>query len=231
MPARTSTDRRRDLRPRLTDNASLAKPARRPPPGLRHNEPTQRPGRLSQGADRVPLGDAGGRRRACLDRRTSRRRRLQGGAADLLGAGDAGRARTCSRPSAAARRIWSLPATPTSCRPATRRAGRTRRSPAEVADGLMYGRGAVDMKGGIACVHGRGARPRRRSGHSGRHAVAADHRRRGRATRQRHGQGLDWAREQGHTFDAAHRRRADLRAKLGDMIKIGRRGRLSARSR
>ncbi len=44
------------------------------------------------------------------------------------------------------------PAIPTSCRPATKRPGRIRRSPATIADGMLYGRGAVDMKGGIACA-------------------------------------------------------------------------------
>ena len=46
------------------------------------------------------------------------------------------------------RRISALPAISTWCRRAT--AGRATRSCPEIRGGLLYGRGAVDMKGGIA---------------------------------------------------------------------------------
>ena len=46
---------------------------------------------------------------------------------------------------------WCLPDTPTWCRRATRRPGAIRRSPARSRTASCYGRGAVDMKGGIAC--------------------------------------------------------------------------------
>ena len=48
-----------------------------------------------------------------------------------------------------------------SCRPAIRRPGRPTRGAAEVRDGALYGRGACDMKGGVA------ADPRPPSGRSG----------------------------------------------------------------
>ena len=44
------------------------------------------------------------------------------------------------------------PAIPTWCRRATRRPGRIRRLPARSRRRQLYGRGAVDMKGGIACA-------------------------------------------------------------------------------
>ena len=49
------------------------------------------------------------------------------------------------------RRTSPLPGIPTWCRPATRRHGRHGAFSGEVKDGFLYGRGAVDMKGGIAC--------------------------------------------------------------------------------
>ena len=60
-----------------------------------------------------------------------------------------GRRRICSHGSAAARRISASPATPTSCRRATRRWSADPFG-AEVCDGVLIGRGACDMKGAIA---------------------------------------------------------------------------------
>ena len=53
--------------------------------------------------------------------------------------------------SATLRRTSPLPAIPTWCRPATRAAWSHGAFSGEVKDGFLYGRGAVDMKGGIAC--------------------------------------------------------------------------------
>ena len=44
-----------------------------------------------------------------------------------------------------------MPDIPTWCRPATKPHGRYGAFSGEVKDGFLYGRGAVDMKGGIAC--------------------------------------------------------------------------------
>ena len=63
------------------------------------------------------------------------------------------------------------------------------RSPARSKDGLLYGRGAVDMKGGIACsvaavldyLAAHGGKPKGLD-------LVPDHRRRGRHRRQRHRQ-------------------------------------------
>ena len=57
---------------------------------------------------------------------------------------------------------------------------------AAVKDGEMYGRGAVDMKGGIACFVAAVARHIAAKGSIPRFAVPADHRRRGRPGDQRH---------------------------------------------
>jgi Acetylornithine deacetylase/Succinyl-diaminopimelate desuccinylase and related deacylases len=82
-----------------------------------------------------------------------------------------------------------LPDIPTWCRPATKPHGRSARSPARCKDGFLYGRGAVDMKGGIACsvaaVLQYLADNRRQAK---RLDLVPDHRRRGRHFRQRHHQ-------------------------------------------
>ncbi|MFC6486671.1 succinyl-diaminopimelate desuccinylase [Nitratireductor sp. GCM10026969] len=100
---------------------------------------------------------------------------------------------------------------------------------AEVADGAMFGRGAVDMKGGIACfvaalgryvdAHGapRGSVSFLVTGDEEGPAVNGTVKL------------LEWARERGETWDAALVGEPTNREMLGDMIKIGRRGSLSGR--
>ncbi len=98
---------------------------------------------------------------------------------------------------------------------------------AAVHNGQMYGRGAVDMKGGIACFVAALAR------------VIAEHGRpRGSVslliTGDEEGPAvngttklLDWAAARGETWDAAIVGEPTNPQSLGDMIKIGRRGSLS----
>ena len=73
----------------------------------------------------------------------------------LAGRGDAahGRCRSSSGgPVARADAGSSCPATSMSCRPAIRRPGRPTRGAREVRDDALYGRGACDMKGGVAAI-------------------------------------------------------------------------------
>ena len=62
------------------------------------------------------------------------------------------RSRTSTPASAAPARTSFSPATPTWCRRARTRTGPIRRSPARSSDDTLYGRGAVDMKGAVACA-------------------------------------------------------------------------------
>ena len=98
---------------------------------------------------------------------------------------------------------------------------------AEIAGGMMYGRGAVDMKGGIACFVAAVAR------HVAKHGTP-----KGSIslliTGDEEGPSingtvklLDWAASRGETWDAALVGEPTNPDKLGDMIKIGRRGSLS----
>ncbi len=103
---------------------------------------------------------------------------------------------------------------------------------AEIADGILYGRGAVDMKGGIAaCV-----------------AAVLDHLAQNGGQPQGHNNGsisflitgdeesvavngtiklLDWAHKHGEKFDHCILAEPSNREVLGDTIKIGRRGSLN----
>ncbi len=98
----------------------------------------------------------------------------------------------------------------------------------EVAEGALYGRGAVDMKGGIACFLAAalaflGERPLEAGTLS--FAITGDEE--GPAingTKKL----IDWALAAGHRFDAAIVGEPTSRQRLGDTIKIGRRGSLSA---
>ena len=97
----------------------------------------------------------------------------------------------------------------------------------ETAGGTMFGRGAVDMKGGIACFMAAALA-----------RLAEEGRPRGTLslliTGDEEGPAVNgtvktlaWALERGHRFDAALVGEPTSRAKLGDTIKIGRRGSLS----
>ena len=99
---------------------------------------------------------------------------------------------------------------------------------AEIREGEMYGRGAVDMKGGIACFVAAVARHIETNGRPRGLGLAADHRRRGGAVDQRHRQAARTGRpSKGERWDAALVGEPTNPERLGDMIKIGRRGSLS----
>src|SRR5690349_46193 len=95
---------------------------------------------------------------------------------------------------------------------------------AEIADDVMYGRGAVDMKSGIAAFVAAAAQPPAK----GRISIAI--------TNDEEHEGIngtaklmEWAAAQGHRFDFAIVGEPSSSARVGDSIKIGRRGSLSGR--
>ena len=95
---------------------------------------------------------------------------------------------------------------------------------AEIVDGVLYGRGAVDMKSGIAAfVAALAEAPA-----NGRISLAI--------TNDEEADGingtakiLDWAKTAGHRFDFAIVGEPSATAKVGDSIKIGRRGSLNGK--
>ncbi|MFB2549848.1 succinyl-diaminopimelate desuccinylase [Ensifer soli] len=100
---------------------------------------------------------------------------------------------------------------------------------ATIADGQMYGRGAVDMKGGIACFAAAVARHVERHGPppgSISFLITGDEE--GPAVNGTV-KLLEWAAEKGERWDAALVGEPTNPAALGDMIKTGRRGSLSGR--
>ncbi len=100
---------------------------------------------------------------------------------------------------------------------------------AEIADGVMYGRGAVDMKGGIACFVAALARHVEKNGPlKGRASLLITGDEEGPAINGTV-KLLEWARERGESWDAAIVGEPTNPEKLGDMIKIGRRGSMSGR--
>ncbi|MFL5149991.1 MAG: succinyl-diaminopimelate desuccinylase [Microvirga sp.] len=100
----------------------------------------------------------------------------------------------------------------------------------EIADGVLYGRGAVDMKGGIACklaaaldyLAAHGGKPKG----SLSFLITGDEE--GIAVNGTV-KLLQWAAERGERFDHAILGEPTNPTKLGDMIKIGRRGSLTGR--
>jgi succinyl-diaminopimelate desuccinylase len=100
---------------------------------------------------------------------------------------------------------------------------------AEIADGMMFGRGAVDMKGGIACFVAAVARHIEKHGPP-RGSISF------LITGDEEGPSingteklLQWAAEKGETWDACLVGEPTNPDVLGDMIKIGRRGSLSGK--
>lgn len=100
---------------------------------------------------------------------------------------------------------------------------------AAIEDGIMYGRGAVDMKGGIACFIAAVARHIEKHGHlkgSVSFLITGDEE--GPAINGTV-KLLEWAKERGESWDASIVGEPTNPTKLGEMIKIGRRGSLSGK--
>jgi succinyl-diaminopimelate desuccinylase len=98
---------------------------------------------------------------------------------------------------------------------------------ADIADGQVYGRGAVDMKGGVACFIAAIARQIEKHGlptGSVSFLITGDEE--GPAVNGS-AKLLEWAKQRGETWDACVLGEPTNPEALGDMIKIGRRGSLS----
>jgi succinyl-diaminopimelate desuccinylase len=97
----------------------------------------------------------------------------------------------------------------------------------EIVDGVLYGRGAVDMKGGIAAMIAAALRfAEANPGFPGSIAVLITGDEEGPAINGTV-KLLDWAKARGERFDACILGEPTNPERLGDMIKIGRRGSLS----
>ena len=100
---------------------------------------------------------------------------------------------------------------------------------AEVADGQLWGRGAVDMKGGLAaCMAAAIAHVRQHGAPKGSIAFLVTGDEEGPAVNGTV-KLLDWAKARGERFDHCILGEPTNPDALGDMIKIGRRGSLTAR--
>jgi succinyl-diaminopimelate desuccinylase len=98
---------------------------------------------------------------------------------------------------------------------------------AEIADGLLFGRGAVDMKGGIACFVAAIARYIKKHGPpAGSVSLLITGDEEGPAINGTV-KLLQWAKDRGEHWDAAVVGEPTNPQTLGDMIKIGRRGSIS----
>jgi succinyl-diaminopimelate desuccinylase len=98
---------------------------------------------------------------------------------------------------------------------------------AEIDSGMMYGRGAVDMKGGIACFVAAVARHIEKHGPpAGSFSFLITGDEEGPAINGTI-KLLEWATKRGETWDACVVGEPTNRETLGDMVKIGRRGSLS----
>lgn len=98
---------------------------------------------------------------------------------------------------------------------------------AEIADGMMYGRGAVDMKGGIACFVAALARYTQKHGSvPGSVSLLITGDEEGPAINGSV-KLLNWAADMGESWDACILGEPTNPDAMGDMIKIGRRGSLS----
>jgi succinyl-diaminopimelate desuccinylase len=100
---------------------------------------------------------------------------------------------------------------------------------AEIRNGEMYGRGAVDMKGGIACFVAAVARHAAKHGNfKGSVSLLITGDEEGPSINGT-GKLLEWAAAKGEKWDAALVGEPTNPDQLGDMIKIGRRGSISGR--
>ncbi|MDR6633137.1 succinyl-diaminopimelate desuccinylase [Phyllobacterium sp. 1468] len=98
---------------------------------------------------------------------------------------------------------------------------------ASIHNGEMYGRGAVDMKGGIACfVAAVGRHLEKHGGLNGSISFVITGDEEGPSINGT-GKLLEWAKAKGESWDAAIVGEPTNPDKLGDMMKIGRRGSLS----
>src|SRR5690606_1385097 len=100
---------------------------------------------------------------------------------------------------------------------------------AEIRDGVLYGRGAVDMKGAIACFVAAALRHLEKSGGQLRGSISL------LITGDEEGPSingtaklLDWLRQRGEQLDACVVGEPSNPHAIGDEIKIGRRGSLNA---
>lgn len=95
---------------------------------------------------------------------------------------------------------------------------------AEIADGVMYGRGAVDMKSGVAAFIAAVAQ----APAAGRISIAITNDEEHESINGT-AKLMQWAAAQGHRFDFAIVGEPSSTVRVGDSIKIGRRGSLSGR--